>query len=121
MNVMVQIIGIIIVVIAVAYLIKPSIVNAILEFFKKGNRLYIAVPIRLGLGILFLLAARECKYPWVIGGFGVLVLISGILVLVLGPKRLRPMLEWCQKKPELFFRVMSLVVLGLGVVIILCA
>lgn len=121
MSLVVQIIGIVIVAIAVAYLIKPSIMNRLLEFFKKGNRLYIAAPIRLGLGVVFLLAARECKCSWVIGGFGILLLISGILVLVLGPKKLRPMLEWWQKKSALFLRLMALITLAFGVVIILCA
>lgn len=121
MDLVIKIIGIVFVAIAVVYILRPDVTNRLFEFFKKGNRLYIAVPIRLGLGVVFLLGARECKHFWVILAFGILLLISGILVLVLGPKKLRPMIEWFQKQSEILHRGIALVVLAVGVVIIISA
>jgi uncharacterized protein YjeT (DUF2065 family) len=121
MSTAIRIIGIVIVAIGVVYVLKPSVMNRLYEFFKKGNRLYLAAPIRLALAVVFLMGARECKQFWVIFAFGILFLISGMLVLVLGPNKLRPMIEWFQKRSEMLARAMALIVLAIGVVIIISA
>ncbi|MHC4545695.1 MAG: hypothetical protein ACYTDW_09480 [Planctomycetota bacterium] len=121
MSTAIRVIGIVIVAIGVVYILKPSVMKRLFEFFKKGNRLYVAAPIRLALGVVFLLGARECNQPWVIFAFGILLLISGILVLVLGPKKLVPIIEWFQKQSEILARAMALLVLAIGVVIIISA
>lgn len=121
MSTTIRIIGIVIVAIGVVYVLKPSVMKRLFEFFKKGNRLYVAVPIRLGLAIVFLMGARECKQFWVIFVLGILLLISAILVLVLGSKKLRPMIEWFQGQSEILQRVAALIVLAVGVVIIISA
>ncbi|MGB2807676.1 MAG: hypothetical protein WBC22_08045 [Sedimentisphaerales bacterium] len=121
MSTAIQVIGIVIVAIGVVYILKPSVMKRLFEFFKKGNRLYLAAPIRLALGVVFLMGARECKQFWVIFALGILLLISGILVLVLGPKKLVPIIEWFQGQSEILQRVIALIVLAVGVVIIISA
>ena len=121
MSTVIKIIGIVIVAIAIVYILKPGVMNRLFEFFKKGKRLYLAVPIRLALAVVFIFGASKCKQPWVMLVFGILLLISAILILVLGPNKLRPMIEWWQKQSDLFARVMALIVLAIGVVIIICA
>ena len=121
MAIVIQIFGIVIVAIGITYIIKPSVMNRIIEFFKKGNRLYIAAPVRLAFAVVFLVGAGECKYFWVILAIGILFLITGILVLVLGPKKLTPMLEWWLKQPTLLLRLMALITVAFGIVIIISA
>ena len=121
MDNVIKIIGIVFVAIAIVYILKPGVMNRLFGFFKKGNRLYVAVPIRLGLAVVFLMGARECNHVWVIFSFGIFLLISGILVLVLGPKKLRPIIEWWQKQSVIFLRAMALIFLAIGVVIIISA
>ncbi|MHC4646349.1 MAG: hypothetical protein ACYTBJ_12685 [Planctomycetota bacterium] len=121
MDWVIKIIGIVFVLIAVAYLLKPPIMKRLMEFFKKGPRIYMAGVIRFVLGILFLLAATECKKPWVIGGFGVLFLISALLIFLIGSERLRSVFEWWQKQSNLLLRVVAFITLAVGVVIIIFA
>ena len=121
MELVIKIIGIVFVALAIVYILKPDVMNRLFEFFKKGNRLYVAVPIRLGLAVVFLMGARECKQFWVIFVLGIILLISGILVLVLGPKKLGPIIEWFQGQSEILQRVVALIVLAVGVVIIISA
>ncbi len=121
MDQVIRIIGIVIVLIAIAYLLKPGIMKWLMEFFKKGPRIYLVGVIRFVLGVLFLLAATECKKPWVIGGFGVIFLISGFLVFMLGAKRVKSMLEWWQKQSNFLLRVAAFIALAVGVVIIIFA
>lgn len=121
MSTIIQIIGIVIVAIGIVYVLKPSVMKRLFEFFKKGNRLYVAAPIRLGLAIVFLVGAGECKQFWVIFVLGILLLISGILVILLGPRKLVPILEWFQGQSEILQRVIALIVLAVGVIIIISA
>jgi uncharacterized protein YjeT (DUF2065 family) len=121
MDIVIKILGLVIAAIGIVYIIKPNVMNRIIEFFKKGKRLYIAAPVRLALAVVFLLGARECRYFWVIFAFGILLLISGILVLVLGPKKLTPMLEWWLKQPTLLLRLIALIAVAFGIVIIISA
>ena len=121
MDNVIKIIGIVFVAIGVVYILKPSVMKRLFEFFKKGNRLYVAVPIRLGLAVVFLMGARECRQFWVIFVLGIILLISGILVLVLGPKKLVPIIEWFQGQSEILQRFVALIVLAVGVVIIISA
>ena len=121
MDIIIKILGLVIAAIGIICIIKPTVMNRIMEFFKKGKRLYIAAPVRLALAVVFLLGARECKYFWVIFAIGILFLITGVLVLVLGPKKLTPMLEWWLKQPTLLLRLMALIAVAFGVVIIISA
>ena len=121
MSTAIRIIGIAIVAIGIVYILKPSVMKGLFDFFKKGNRLYVAAPIRLTLGVVFLMGARECRQFWVIMAIGILLLISGILVLVLGPRKLVPIIEWFQGQSEILQRVIALIVLAVGVVIIISA
>lgn len=121
MSTAIRIIGIVIVAIGIVFVLKPSVMKRLFAFFKKGNRLYVAAPIRLALGVVFLLGASECKQFWVIMALGILLLISGILVILLGPRKLVPIIEWFQGQSEILQRVVALIVLAVGVVIIISA
>jgi len=121
MDTVVEIIGIVIVCIAVVYLLKPGVMKYLMEFFKKGKRIYFAGLIRFAFAIVFLLAARECKRFWVIFAFGILFLISGLLIFVLGAEKVKSILDWYQKQSLLLLRVLALIALAIGAVIIYSA
>ncbi len=121
MSTAIKIIGLVIVAIGIVYILKPGVMKRIFEFLKKGNRLYVAAPIRLALAVVFLIGARECGHFWAIFVLGILFLISAILVLVLGPRKLVPMIEWFQGQSEILQRIVALIVLAVGVIIIISA
>jgi hypothetical protein len=73
------------------------------------------------LGIVFLLAATACRKTWIIIVLGILFLFGGILVLILGPKRTAPILEWWLKKPNWILQVLALLTVAFGVLIIYAA
>ncbi len=113
--------GIVFVIIAIVYLLKPDIMKWLMEFFKQGKRIYFAGLIRFALAVVFLIGARECKHFWVIFAFGILFLLGGLLIFVLGPVKLKSILGWYQKQSVLFFRIIALIPLVLGVIIIFSA
>ncbi|MHC4534648.1 MAG: hypothetical protein ACYS6K_11905 [Planctomycetota bacterium] len=92
-----------------------------MEFIKKGKRVYFAAVIRFILAIIFLLGASECYQQWIIAAFGVIFLVSGLLIIILGPEKIRQILEWYQDQPILIFRVIAAIVLACGAVIVYSA
>ena len=121
MDTVIKIIGIFFVAIAIVFLLKPAVMNYLMEFFKKGKRIYFAGLVRLAFAVIFLLGARECDITWVIVVFGILFLISGVSVFMLGPEKIRRMIDWWQKQSILLLRVMAIITLAIGAIIIYAA
>lgn len=121
MDVVVKIIGIVIVGFAIAYLLRPDIMQYLMEFFKEGKRIYFAGLLRLVLAVIFLLAARECDLTRVIIFFGILFLISGLLTFIIGLEKAKSIIDWWQKQSAFVLRLLALVALAIGVVIIYSA
>jgi hypothetical protein len=76
------------------------------------------VVIRAALGVLLLAAASSTRFPWVIGGLGVLSLVAAVSMPFLGYQRLRKFVEWWAARPEGFVRGWSLVACAFGVFLI---
>lgn len=121
MDIVVKIAGIVFVFIGILYLLKPGVLKSFVEFFKKGRRIYFVGLIRFVLAVIFLLAANQCKRVWVIIVFGILFMISGLLVFMLGTKRLKSILDWWQKQSLLLLRLVAVIILAIGAVIIYSA
>lgn len=77
--------------------------------------------IRLALAIVFLLGVRECVEPWVIFAFGIIFLISGLLVFMLRLGWLKSYTEWWQKQSLLLIRILAVITFAFGVIIIISA
>jgi hypothetical protein len=121
MEIVIKIVGILIVLIGIMFLLKPGVMKRLMEFMKKGKRIYLAAVLRFVLAIVFLLGASECYQKWIIAVFGILFLISGLLIFLLGPERIRQMFEWYQKQTLLLFRIIAAIVLACGAVIVYSA
>ena len=121
MVIAVKIVGIIFVIMAIVYLLRPGILKRLIEFFKKGKRLYLAGLVRLALAVFFLLAALKCKHPWIIGILGVIILITGLIIFVMKLEKLKAILEWYQRRSDWVLRLIALIALAIGVTIIYSA
>ncbi|UCG56401.1 MAG: hypothetical protein JSU70_16255 [Phycisphaerales bacterium] len=121
MELVIKILGVAFVCLGLVVLLKPAVFRPLLQFFRKGKRIYLAALTRFALAIVFLLAARECDMPWVIGCFGVLFLLAGLLTFALGPKRTTPMIDWFLKQSALVVRSIAVLILIIGAVIIYAA
>ena len=121
MDYVIKIIGIVFVLIAIAYLIKPEILKWMMKFFRQGKRIYFAGILRFALAIIFLLGARECDITPVIVTLGILFLISGLLIFTIRYEKLISMLDWYQKQSFIFLRILAVITLIVGGVIIYSA
>lgn len=120
-DIVIKSLGMLFALMGIAYLLRPDIIKKLMGFFKKGKRIYFAGLIRFALAVVFFVAARECRYPWIIFASGIIFLISGLLIFMLGPEKIRRMLDWYQYQTTLFFRIIALIVLAFGAIIIFSA
>jgi len=121
MDIVVQCLGVVKLLLRIVYLLKPDVMKWLMRFFKQGRRMYFAAVLRLVLAVIFLFAAHECDISWVIVTFGIIFIISALLIFALGAKRVKSILDWYQKQPALIFRVIALIVLAIGAIIIYSA
>jgi len=121
MDIVIKTLGILIALVGIIYFLRPDVMKWLMEFFKQGKRIYFAGLIRFALAVVFLVAARECKHSWVIFAFGILFIISGLLIFMLGPERLKSIIDWYQKQSVLLLRVVAVIALAIGGVIIYSA
>ena len=119
--IVVKSLGMLFALMGIAYLLRPNIIKKLMVFFKKGKRIYFTGLIRFALAIVFLVAARECRFPWIIFASGIIFLIGGLLIFMLGPEKIRRILDWYEQQPALIFRVIALIVLAFGAIIIFSA
>jgi hypothetical protein len=117
----IRIIGIVVILMALLYMARPDALRRLLGFFRKGNRIYLQALVRFALAVLFFVSARECKNFWVIFIFGILFLISGILILLLGPRRFEPILLWWQAQSPWILRFLGVIMLAVGIIIVIFA
>ena len=94
MNIIVVIVGWLILLLGLLGIASPhSLVNAVLGM-SSAARFYVTVIVRIVVGILFLFAARRCRVAWLVYLFGVIILLSGIVLLFLGAGRLDGIVNW---------------------------
>jgi fumarate reductase subunit C len=121
MRIAIKGLGILIALIGIAYLLRPEIIKHLMNFFKKGRRIYFSGLLRFALAVVFFLGARECAYFSVIFASGIIFLAGGLLIFVLGPEKVRRILDFYRDQPILIFRVIALIVLIFGAIIIYSA
>lgn len=88
MKLIIKLFGILILISGILLFIEPEILFGWIENKTGNTSLYIsAIVVRLVLGILFILAAKESIYPGAIKFFGYLFIIAAIIFIFIGQER----------------------------------
>ena len=77
-----------------AALVIPDTLIATGRYIVSPVAVYAATALRVGIGIVFMLAARESRAPWLLGAFGVVAFVSGLASLLSGVEGVRARLDW---------------------------
>lgn len=121
MIIAVKAIGIFIACMGFTVILRPSVMKKMIVFWKEGKRLYLGATIRVLFGVIFLLAASSARYPVVMTLLGILALIGGAIIFVLGPEKLKKVLDWWSKKPNYAMRIAATLVIFFGALILYSA
>ncbi len=117
MNIAIKIIGVGIAFMGILYLIKPDVMKKVIEFFKKGKRVYLTAILRFALAVIFLVGANSCRNFWGIFAFGIVFIISGLLIFILRAEKTKAILNWYSKQPNLILRFLGLITSAFGLLI----
>ena len=115
---LIKFLGIFIAGFGIAYFVNPSMLKQYTAFWKNKKRLYLGAALALLIGIVFLLAASQCRWTGFIIAFGIFMLARGIFVLVIGQKKVISVLDWWLKRPIAFLRGYAVFAITLGVLLI---
>ncbi|MCP4652408.1 MAG: hypothetical protein GY858_03355 [Candidatus Omnitrophica bacterium] len=114
----IKLIGILTVAIGAIYLVKPTIMKNVLNFWMKGKRIYLGGLISLVIGVVFLVASSRCTMQWFIFLMGLLSLAKGVAIFIMGPKKFAPLCEKLLQSPIGMLRVFAVIALIFGVLVI---
>lgn len=96
----------------------PNLLVHLIVTWRFLTRLSTTVALRIGFGVLFLLAAPSCRLPEFIRVVGVAELASAVLLLGLGPERLDRFVTWWVERPASFVRSWCSAALALGALLV---
>jgi len=118
MNVIVRIVGWLILLLGLLGIASPhSLVNGVLGM-SSATRFYVTVIVRIVVGIMFLFAARRCQVAWLVYLFGVIILLSGLVLLFLGAGRLDEIINWFAARSDAGLRSAYVVDVIIGALLI---
>jgi hypothetical protein len=118
---LVQLMAMLIVMFGIGSLVSRKWLEAVIAYFTQDRRIMTAAVARVGIGLLFLVAYRFCRFPQVILVVGLVAFLTGIAFLGMGPQRTRQiLLKWTNLKPLLHV-IWSISAIASGVFIYLSA
>jgi hypothetical protein len=98
--------------------VRPRLLAKFLRSMSPGGAFTIAVALRLVLGIVLISAASASAYPTALRVFGYLALIGVVILLLMGPARLRDLTESWLGLPPAFTRLIGVATFLLGVFLV---
>ncbi|MCK4463936.1 MAG: hypothetical protein KAU58_06460, partial [Candidatus Omnitrophica bacterium] len=113
--------GIVILVMGTIFLVKKDALKQYLSYWKQEKRIRIGGIIAIPFGIIFLLAASQCRLTWLIAVLGIWSIIKGVLLLTLGQEKINTYLDWWLNRPTSRTRLLSLIAIAFGILIIYAA
>ena len=79
---------------------------------------YVAVTVRLSLGLALIFAAPDSRFPVVFQFVGWLTIVAAVGLLMIGRDRLRTLVEWFDRLSNTVYRVWLLIALVFGLFLI---
>jgi hypothetical protein len=82
-------------------IVSPAaLLGVVRSVMNKPGLVYLAIGVRLGLGVILILAAPASLFPLVFRIIGVVAIIAALGLLVMGRARITRLVEWFAGMPE---------------------
>lgn len=92
----------------------PTLLGWVDAIWRSSRGVWGVVALRIGLGVLLVLAAPECRYPTAIRVLGVISIVAAALVPVVGLERVHALVKWWAERPPLAIRAWACVAIAFG-------
>lgn len=115
MKLTIKLFGILMLLIGISLLICPEFILGWIEINMGSTSLYIsAIVVRLVFGILFIIVAKESKYPGVIKFLGYLFIIASVVLVLIGQERFQDFISSIIPNVKPYAPVSGLLVIAFG-------
>jgi uncharacterized protein YjeT (DUF2065 family) len=121
MIIFVKLFGIVIVVMGIIFLANPKTLKQYLLFWKNEKNLKKGGILSIAVGIIFLIAASDCRLAGLVTVLGIWSIIKGVLLLTFKQKKLLAYIDWWLEKSISKVRIMGIVALAIGALILYSA
>jgi uncharacterized protein YjeT (DUF2065 family) len=118
---LVKFIGMLLVITGVVVLVRPEVCKQMISYVEKGKRVYWSCGIKTIIGIIFLLAALQCKVPLIIAILGILFVSSIVICMMMGEKGIKAMIKFWKENPPVILRLWGVLTLAIGLLIMISA
>ena len=114
--------GCIVATLGIAGVVRPnSLIDLVQSAWRTPAGLYVAVGVRIFLGVVLIAAAPDCRFPQAMRILGIIALIAGAAGLVAGFERLQHFVAWWTERSAVFVRAWSLVAVAFGAFLVFAA
>jgi hypothetical protein len=113
MRMLASIIGVLIVLIGVVGVFFPDALISAGQYFVTPTGIYIAATLRIGIGLVLILAASASRLPKTLRVVGAIILVAGLVTPLVGADRARATLDWWVMQGSAITRVLA----GIGIAI----
>ena len=117
MIILAKLIGILVMSLGLAIFASPDFTQKLFNFFKEGNRIYLAGVARSFVGLLLFLVASKSSVPLAAIALGLMFLVSRIVVFAADVEKLKAFLASYSEMPALIIRLLGLVAASFGILI----
>ncbi|MAE65952.1 MAG: hypothetical protein CMJ18_16900 [Phycisphaeraceae bacterium] len=94
MAIIVPILAVLIILIGVIGLVQPKLLKSLVDRMSGKKQFWIAVGVRLVMGVLLLWVAPQCRWSIVVQVVGGIAILAAIAILVIGPVKLDLLVKW---------------------------
>ncbi len=95
-------------------LISPQKFKDVMNNIADQTLFLSAVIVRIIIGAILLLEAPNLKFTPVIEVIGSIIILAAIILLLIGQKRVRSMIDWFLKLSDNFYRFWSFLAFAFG-------
>ena len=117
MALIVSLTGLAVAAIGLLGLAAPARLIDLLARWRVLTRLPVTLGLRFAFGILFLVAASDCRLPDLVRLVGILELFGVTVLLAAGPKRLEDFVAWWLQRSPAFVRYWCAGALAFGILL----
>jgi hypothetical protein len=118
MTIIIALFGLCIAGLAVWGFIAPrSMMDTLLSYWHRPSGIYLAIGVRVVLGILFVLAAADTKWPLLYELLGYFMLVAAAAIAFIGKERLTRFIMWWVNMPLAGVRAWLVVGFAFGLLI----
>lgn len=121
MVILVKFFGILIAAMGIMFMASSKTLERYMAFWRSKKRLFIGGIVSILFGVVFLLAAPQCRLSGLITVFGVWAIVKGVLLFMIPQDKITAYLDWWMKKPNTTIRLLGLFSIAIGILFIYAA